>query len=160
MKFVASLPFCFSVALLGAAALHAQQKPQATFRSSIELINVDVVVVDKDGNAVRGLTQKDFALTDRRKLQDIATFEEVSHERASVAAAAAASPFPATLKMDIVDNQSSQADRLVIVVVDDLHIWKGRTDKAKDVARDVVTKLGAQASMAVLFTSSQHGPPW
>ena len=64
--------------------------------------------------------------------------------------------FPASMKMDVVDNQSSQADRLVLMVVDDLHIWKGRTDKAKDVARDVITKLGAQASMAVLFTSGEH----
>lgn len=133
----------------------ARQKPQATFKSSIELINVDVVVVDKDGNAVRGLTQKDFALTDRKKPQTISTFEEVSHERLAAAAAPAAA-LPPTLRMDVVSNQSVQADRLVMVVVDDLHIWKGRTDKAKALARDVVTKLGAQASMALLFTSGDH----
>ena len=156
MKFSASLPLCLLGLLLAVSALGAQQKPQATFKSSIELINVDVVVVDKDGNAIRGLTQKDFALFDRKKLQDIATFEEVSHERVRASATATISPFPPTLKMDVVDNQSSQADRLVILVVDDLHIWKGRTDKARDVARDVVTKLGAQASMAVLFTSGEH----
>ncbi len=40
-----------------------------------------------------------------------------------------------------------------MVFVDDLHIWKGRTDKAKALARDIVTKLGTQASMAAIFTS-------
>ena len=154
MKISASLPLCFSVAILGAAALHAQQKPQATFKSSIELVNVDVVVVDKDGNAVRGLAQKNFALTDRKKPQDIATFEEVSHER--VVSAAPAASLPPTVRMDVVSNTSTQADRLVMIVIDDLHIWKGRTDKAKELARDVVTKLGAQSSMALLFTSGEH----
>jgi VWFA-related protein len=139
----------------GTASLSAHQKPQATFKSSIELINVDVVVIDKDGNAVRGLKQTDFALTDRKKPQTVSTFEEVSHERA-LAAPAPATMFPAAMKMDVVDNQTSQADRLVIVVIDDLHIWKGRSDKARDVAKDVVVKLGAQASMAVLFTSGEH----
>lgn len=143
-----------------AAPLAAQQTPAKTsqtpvFRTGVELINVDVVVVDKDGNAVRGLKQTDFALTDRKKPQTVSTFEEVSHERAT-AAPSRATMFPASLKMDVVDNQSSQADRLILMVVDDLHIWKGRTDAARNIARDVITKLGAQASMAVLFTSGEH----
>ena len=144
-----------------AAAPAAQQKPPAAqqktpvFRSNVELINVDVVVSDKDGNAVRGLTQTDFALTDRKKLQTVSTFEEVSHERAT-AAPSPTTMFPASLRMDVVDNQSSQADRLILMLVDDLHIWKGRTDKARQLARDVVTTLGAQASMAVIFTSGEN----
>ena len=48
-----------------------------------------------------------------------------------------------------------QADRLVVVIIDDLHIWKGRTDKTRQLATDVVTNLGAQSSMAVLFTSAE-----
>lgn len=143
-----------------AASLAAQQTPAKSpqtpvFRTGVELINVDVVVADKDGNVVRGLKQTDFALTDRKKPQTVSTFEEVSHERAT-AAPSPATMFPASLKMDVVDNQSSQADRLILMVVDDLHIWQGRTDKAKEIARDVITKLGAQASMAVLFTSGDH----
>lgn len=136
--------------LLSATGLPAQQ---ATFRSRIELVNIDAVVVDKDGNAVRGLTASDFALTDRKKPQTIANFEEVSHERAANAIAVPA--LPPTLKLDVATNTTVQADRLVMVFIDDLHIWKGRTDKAKALARDIVTKLGTQASMAVIFTSRE-----
>ena len=53
---------------------------QPTFRSAVDLVQVDVVVVDKDGNQVRGLKAADFTLLDRNKPQTIATFEEVSHE--------------------------------------------------------------------------------
>jgi VWFA-related protein len=130
------------------------QKPQTTFKSSIELVNVDVVVVDKDGNAIRGLTKTDFAITDRKKPQVITTFDEVSHERA--AAAVPTAMLPQTLRRDVVSNQSMAADRLIMIVLDDLHIWKGRTDKAKDLTRDVIAKLGDQASMALLFTSGEH----
>lgn len=147
--------FCLALTLLlpfSSLALAFQSRP--VFRSSTELINVDVVVSDADGKTVRGLTAKDFVLTDRKKPQEIVTFGEVSHERAS-AAPARATMFPASLPLDVTDNQSSQADRLVIVVVDDLHIWKGRTEQARELARRVITTLGAQASMAVLFTSGE-----
>jgi VWFA-related protein len=143
MKYVAGV--------LVAVSLWAQQQP--VFRSTVELVHVDVVVVDKDGNAVRGLTEKDFVLKDRKKPQAIATFEEISHER--LAAAAAAPVFPAALRMDVASNQSVQADRLVVMVIDDLHIFKGRSDKSKQLARRVITELGAQASMAVIFTSGE-----
>jgi len=53
-------------------------------------------------------------------------------------------------------NRTVQADRLIVLVIDDLHIWKGRTDRTKEIARDVIGQLGAESSMAVLFTSNEH----
>ncbi len=156
-----SMRLVFTFVACCAASLAAQQPPsktpQTTFKSNIELINVDVVVVDKDGNAIRGLKQSDFSLTDRKKPQTVATFDEVSHVLPEPDAASTPAPvLPPTLRMDVMSNQSTQADRLIMIVVDDLHIWKGRTNKAKDLARDVITKLGDQASMALLFTSGEH----
>ncbi|HUR21048.1 MAG TPA: VWA domain-containing protein [Vicinamibacterales bacterium] len=139
------------VLLLSSVGLSAQQQP--TFRSKTELVIVDAVVVDKDGNAVRGLKASDFALTDRKKPQLIATFEEVSHQRSADVIAAPA--LPATLKLDVASNMTVQADRLVMVLIDDLHIWKGRTEKAKALANDIVARLGPEASMSVLFTSRE-----
>src|SRR6185436_6512087 len=53
-------------------------------------------------------------------------------------------------------NQTAQADRLVVMVVDDLHIYKERTDRTKEIARKVLADLGPRSSMAVLFTSGDH----
>lgn len=142
---------CWLVAL---STVTFAQTPQATFRSAVELVQIDAVVVDQHGNAVRGLTQADFVLTDRHTAQAIAAFEEVSQGRP--AGSATPDTLWAAVKRDVASNASAQANRLVIVVVDDLHIWKGRTDKAKALARDVVAKLGNQASMALLFTSGEH----
>jgi VWFA-related protein len=139
--------------LLLTAAVAAQQ-PQTTFRSRADLVQVDVVVVDKQGMPVRGLKAVDFALLDRKKPQAIAAFEEIAHERDSRADTLAA--LPAALKRDVASNQNVQANRLIVLVVDDLHIYKGRTDRAKAIAGTVVNDLGPQASMAVLFTSGKH----
>jgi VWFA-related protein len=136
--------------LLAAAGLAAQQ---ATFRAKVELVLVDAVVVDKNGHAVRGLTASDFALTDRKTPQSIATFEEISHERPVSEDAVPA--LPPSLKLDVASNATVQTDRLVIVFIDDLHIWKGRRDKARALAQDVVTRLGPQTSMAVVFSSRE-----
>jgi VWFA-related protein len=126
---------------------------QPTFRSGVDLVQVDLVVVDKDGNPVRGLKPSDFTVRDRGKLQTIATFQEITHDHATDASMPV---LPTTGTRDVASNQSAQADRLVVMVVDDLHIWKGRTDKAKDIAHAVLNELGAEASMAVLFTSGEH----
>jgi VWFA-related protein len=127
---------------------------QPTFRSTVDLVQVDVVVVDADGNPIRGLKAEDFALLDRRKPQKVATFEEISHETAQDAEPPPV--FPPTLKMDVASNRSAQSDRLVVFVVDDLHIYQGRTDKAKDLGKQIINSLGPKASMAVIFTSGNN----
>ncbi len=140
--------------ILFSTTLPAQTSQQPTFRSGVELVQVDVVVVDKDGKHVRGLKAADFAVLDRDKPQTIATFEEVSHERPREAAPAPLLTRPA--RLDVGNNQTARSDRLVVMVIDDLHIYKGRTERAQDIARQIVSQLGPQASMAVLFTSANR----
>ena len=107
------------------------------------------MVVDKDGKHIRGLKAADFAVLDRDKPQTIATFEEVSHERPRDAAPAPLLTRPA--RLDVGNNQTARSDRLVVMVIDDLHIYKGRTERAQDIARQIVSQLGPQASMAGTF---------
>jgi VWFA-related protein len=136
-----------------AVASHAQDQQRPTFRSTVELVQIDVVVRDKDGGHVRGLTQQDFAIVDRGKAQPIAMVQEISYDRDADPMA----DLPVAVPRDVADNQSGQADRLIILVVDDLHIYKGRSDKTKQIARDVLASLGPHSSMAVLFTSNPAG---
>ena len=133
-----------------------QQAQQPTFRSTADLVRIDAVVVDAQGRHVRGLTAADFTLLDRGKPQKVETFEEVTHERAPApppGAAAAEPSGPSALIPVVASNQTGTDDRIVVMVVDDLHLFKNRTDRAKEIARGIVNKLGPGASMAVLFTS-------
>lgn len=134
----------------------AQQRP--VFRATTELVQVDVVVVDGDGNPVRGLKAADFQLFDRNQPQTIAVFNEISHDApATVPAPMVMSQArPVLARADVADNRSGQSDLLAVLVVDDLHIYRGRTERAKELARGLVSQLGPRASMAVLFTSGNH----
>jgi len=131
-----------------------QQRP--TFRTTTDLVEVDVVAVDQDGQPVFALKQEDFTLFDRGKPQTIATFQEVTHQHDVDVAPLDAAPGPRPPKVDVASNRTAQSDRLVVIVVDDLHIYRGRTDTARQIARAIVRDLGPQASMGILFTSGDH----
>jgi VWFA-related protein len=101
--------FCFALALaVTARALLAQQAAPApqtpVFRSSVNLVLVDVVVRDKKGVIVKGLTTDDFELYEDGKKQQIVSFafEQVANnakpiESATMLSTAAAnSPAVAT----------------------------------------------------------------
>ena len=59
-----------------AASLAAQQKIVETIE--VKVVNVDVVVTDRAGNPVRGLTKDDFELFENRQPQTITNFYEVA----------------------------------------------------------------------------------
>ena len=149
------LPLAVAACAVTLAAQQPSQR-QPTFRTTTDLVEVDVVAVDHDGQPVHGLTQADFSLFDRSKPQTIATFQEVTHEHEVDPApldAPAAAPTP---RRDVASNRTAESDRLVVIVVDDLHIYKGRTDTARQITRAIVRDLGSQASMGILFTSGDH----
>ncbi len=133
----------------------AQQQP--TFRTRTDLVQVDVVVLDKAGRPVHGLTAADFTVLDRKTPQTIATFQEVQHDIEGEAAADPLESLPATVPLDVADNQSARTDRLVVMVLDDLHTWVGRTDRVKAIARQTVNEIGQHASMAIILTGGDRG---
>jgi VWFA-related protein len=134
------------------AAGQATNPQQPVFRASVDLVPVEVVVVDGTGQAVHGLSQDQFRILDRRKPQAVAIFEEVTHEASSVAAATPA----AVTHADVADNRNAATQRLVVMVIDDLHLDHAREDRAKDLAKEVIDRIGTGASMAILFTSRNH----
>lgn len=69
-------------ACVAQAVLSAQQpsQPRAVFRTSRDVISVDVIVRDKSGAVVRNLTAEDFEIKEDGKVQQIASFsfEEIA----------------------------------------------------------------------------------
>ena len=56
---------------------HAEQGKPLQFRSQTTIVQVPVVVADKAGNHIHGLTQADFKVLENGKPQKIASFEEI-----------------------------------------------------------------------------------
>jgi len=140
-------------ASLAAFAQQPTQRPPV-FRTTTELIEIDVVVIDKAGQRVHGLTKDDFILKDRKKPQAIETFTEVQRE---VERTTELPPLPAETRMDVATNTSAKSGRLVVMVLDDLHTYRRRTETVKEIARKIVNDLGPESSMALIQTGGEHG---
>ena len=141
-----------AVVLVLTRSLLQSQPPTPTIRARADAVQVDVVVVDREGRHIRGLNASDFVLRDRRTPQEIGVFEEIAHERPVLRAPTAT----ASVAQDVGTNQIAAADRLIVMVLDDLHIYKERTDRAREIAGRVLDAFGTSASMAVLFTSGKN----
>lgn len=100
-----------------------KQKPveEQTIRISTELVQLDVVVTDKNGQAVRGLTKNDFELYEGGKKQLISFFELVDAVKGQRSAQEAQGPdAPPTPSAQ--GPGASDIRRIFAFVVDDLTI--------------------------------------
>ncbi|HEX8619472.1 MAG TPA: VWA domain-containing protein [Thermoanaerobaculia bacterium] len=68
------LAFLFIASLVSSAS--AQETPRLGETLDVSIVNVDVVVTDKQGNRIRGLRQEDFELREGGKVQPISNFAE------------------------------------------------------------------------------------
>ena len=58
------------------AAGDASSEPLTTFKASIQVVAVDVVVTDSKDHPIKGLRQQDFAVAEDGKLQNLRSFHE------------------------------------------------------------------------------------
>lgn len=65
---------------------HANDERPVEFKSETVLVQVPVVVTDKSGNHVQGLSRTDFEILEAGKEQKISSFEEIQTTRAPLAA--------------------------------------------------------------------------
>jgi VWFA-related protein len=63
--------------LAGGGGLFAAQEPQPTFRSSVEAVQLSVIVTDSAGHPVSGLTEADFEILEDGASRPITTFSAV-----------------------------------------------------------------------------------
>jgi VWFA-related protein len=83
-----SAALCLSVA----AAAFAQQQPKLIETVEVHVVNVDVVVTDRQGNRIHGLTRDDFEIYEDKRPQTITNFYEAREDAPAGPATAAAAP--------------------------------------------------------------------
>ena len=119
-----------------------ENMPVPTFKVSTKAVVVDVVVTDSKGHPVRGLSQKDFRLTEDNKPQGVAYFREfndidqslnpAANESAPKTPAASAAPASATMparpappgpSANVFNNRSNsnQSGAVTVVLFDTLN---------------------------------------
>ena len=113
-----------------------------TFRTDINFVRVDVIVADKQGNAVSDLKQQDFEITEDGKPQTVQTFKLVNIQDNTTRSAPLA---PAREIRSVIDEQMEAAKedvRLFAFFLDDYHVRKENSIRAREpIARFVESKL-------------------
>jgi VWFA-related protein len=141
---------CIFVALflVAQAQTPSSQQQRPTFRTGVDIVQLDVTVLDKDRHPVRGLTAEDFTILDKGKPQPIVAFSAVEVP----APAAHAAPWIREAPLDVVSNAENR--RLVVIVMDDAYakVEPDVNKRAKQIARNAVDQLGPGDLAAVVFT--------
>ena len=151
------------VALAGSAlACRSDRRPRApangpptpqtpTFSVSVDYVEVDAVVTDRDGEFVRGLTQDDFQIFEDGKPQSIAAFSTVD---IPVERQQRPLNLPEPIEPDVRSNERPFDGRIYVMVVDDLHTDMSRTPRVRAAARQFIQQhLGANDLMAIVHTA-------
>src|ERR1700674_3697917 len=91
------------------------QGDRPVFRGGVELIQLDVSVLDRKRQPVKGLNASDFTVFENGVQRPVRAFTAIQLPTRSSARAA----LPATVPLDVVTNQVGQQDgRLVIILMD------------------------------------------
>jgi VWFA-related protein len=160
-------------------ARQPQQPPDAPrFESSagVSIVSVDVVVRDSAGNIVRGLTAKDFVVSEDGRPQKIETFsfQEISESpatgapgiqlldgledkvRAEAARAASATASPAAAPASTADAASLNNRRMLTIVFDVSSMQPEDVQRAVEDAREWVdTKMTGADLVAIITIGSR-----
>src|SRR5688572_10683592 len=101
--------------LVAATSLSAQQPQVPTFRSTVEVVRLDVTVLDKQRRPIRDLRQEDFTVLVDGVEQPLVAFEPVVVPPVDHALA----PWTREVAADVRVNQVGEP-RIFIIVLDDV----------------------------------------
>ena len=134
--------------LVMAGSAQTPRPPQ--FRSSVDLVHLDVSVLDRDRRPVPGLTADDFTVLEDGKPQAIAAFSPVHVPDPPPTA----TPWLRDVAPDVRRNTEVADRRLVVIVMDDAMIPfdLAMIRSAREIGRLAIERLGPQDMASVVFT--------
>lgn len=153
---------CLAAALAPRHA-DAQDQRRPTFRSGRDLVSVDVVVRDRDGHIVRGLTAADFELREDGRVQEILglAFEEISAERATpigtaelLAGAEERMTDPSSAAAKPIAAADVAGRRLIVLLFDTSSMQPEEVQRAVDSANTFVSEQMSAADLVAVATVS------
>jgi VWFA-related protein len=140
--------------MIAAGALasgHAQQAP--IFRATADLVQIDVSVLDRNRQPVRGLTAADFSVLDGGIEQPVVAFTAVDLPDPVRTGA----PWIREVAPDVVSNHLG-AQRVVLVLFDDCDIAldPSQFQLSRRIAKAAVDELGPQDLASVIYTATRR----
>jgi len=130
------------LALCGAVLLQSPSVPQPTFKSTTELVEVDAVVLDKNGNFVPGLKATDITLYENGKPQRIQQFFMVTHDLGLREGSVAS---------ELADQAQFGAHRVFVMLFDEAHLANDSLMRVKTGAEQFVHQMFGEGDAGGVF---------
>ncbi len=143
-----ALPAAAVIALLGLSEWLLAQQP--VFRSGIDLVTVDTLVVDDKGRPVTGLEADDFEILVDGQPRPVQAVEFLEFETTDPAQPAGPAP-------EVSTNETATSGRLVLLVVDRSHIRLGEGRQSMESLAGFVRQLPREDRVG-LFALPEGGP--
>jgi len=130
-----------------AAQNPSPQTPQATFRTRIDSVSVDVSVTDKQGKPVTDLKIEDFEIRENKAPQQIEQFKLIAIPDAFDPA-----PAPDVLSMEAMNREVKRDDtRLIVFFLDDYHVRRINSMRLREQLARFASELTAHDLMALMY---------
>jgi VWFA-related protein len=130
---------------------------QPTFRAGINFVRVDVIITDKNGNAIDDLKESDFEVTEDGKAQTIESFKLVKLD-GGTSEAVKEPPRPIRTDSDEEAEAAREDVRLFAIFLDDYHVRRGASMAARgQLSRFVDTQLGPSDMIGVMYPLESTG---
>jgi VWFA-related protein len=147
-----AVAFLCVVAVATLPAQTEDQAPAATFPAEVEQVIVDVVVTDKKGVPVEGLTAADLIVEEDGKRQAIETFE-------AIALPAEPTPMePPPPRISVNTTPEAKRGRTFVIVFDDANITPFKARDAKAAVESFLANGVREGDYVTLLSSS--GDAW
>jgi VWFA-related protein len=145
-------------AICAAGALTAaQDHPQPTFRTGVQLVRIDVSVLDDKRQPVRGLQASDFTVLEDGQPRPIRSFQAVDH--ADGATATVAPPMSPVQAHEVATNRmGDDSSRLIFILMDRSIPPERPMYVAKQIA-DAAVDAMAPGDLAAVLTTGISGVP-
>ena len=138
-----------SIVWVGMARQQSPQPPTVTFRSGIDVVQLDVSVLDHDHRPVRGLTAADFTVLEDGSPQRLVAFQAFDIPDRVIPT----TEWMREVAPDVATNRVLHG-RLVVVVIDDMGMNRDywTTATAARVGDTILDQLGPDDLTAVVYT--------
>src|SRR5688572_5254446 len=139
-----SMRFNLCAAVLLSASTLAQQPPQPpkpTFQSAVTLVTSDVVVRDRRGQFQANLTKDEFELYEDGVKQELTSFVLVHGGRVYQAPSGSRDSAREGIIMPQTRPVNDAAGRIIIFVIDDLHLSARDTPRLRQLFRQMAKEL-------------------
>ncbi len=140
-----------AVALRAQAPQGIAQSQAPPLRVISQMVQVDVVVKDRSGRPVTGLTQNDFTVYDEGKKQDIAFFSMETSKTRNLQA----QPVPPNVYTNLYEQKMGQPANMTIILMDYMNTRRSDTVYARNQVVKLLKQMQPEDRVAIYVQSAR-----